>query len=109
MHEHGVIHCDFGTHNIGKFGSRWKLLGVGASVPIGQKTDPNRGFYHPPESIFVETKHRALHKKSVSATVYPINATTTYDIWAYGVVIYEAIVGSPLGPYACRGKREMSQ
>merc|ERR1712151_653109 len=38
MHEHGLVHCDFGTHNIGKFGTRWKLLGVGGSVPIGSAT-----------------------------------------------------------------------
>ena len=109
MHEHGVVHCDFGTHNIGKFGSRWKLLGVGASVAIGHKTDPRRGFYHPPESIVVETKRTTLGKKTVEAYVRSINADTSYDIWAYGVVLFEAIAGRPLGPYACRGKREMTQ
>ena len=108
MHEHGLIHCDFGTHNIGKFGSRWKLLGVGGSVPIGEPTDPNRGFYHPPESIVVENKRVPIGKKSVSACVVAIPAKTTYDIWAYGVVVYEAIAKMPLSPYACRGKRAMS-
>lgn len=108
MHEHGIIHCDFGTHNIGKFGSRWKLLGVGGSVPIGQPTDPNRGFYHPPESIVVENKRAPIGKKNFAACVVSIPAQTTYDIWAYGVVVYEAVAGVPLGPYACRGKRAMS-
>ena len=108
MHEHGIIHGDFGTHNIGKFGSRWKLLGVGGSTAIGDPTDPNRGFYHPPESIVVENKRLAIGKKSVSACVVSIPAQTTYDIWAYGVVVYEANAGLPLGPYACRGKRAMS-
>jgi serine/threonine protein kinase len=108
MHEHGIVHCDFGTHNIGKFGSRWKLLGVGGSAPIGEPTDPNRGFYHPPESIIVENKRAALGKKATSAVVVSVPAQTTYDIWAYGVVVYEAIAGVPLSPYACRGKRGMS-
>ena len=108
MHEHGIIHCDFGTHNIGKFGSRWKLLGVGGSVPIGEPTDPNRGFYHPPESIVVENKRVPIGKKSLTACVVAIPAKTTYDIWAYGVVVYEAIARVPLSPYACRGKRPMS-
>lgn len=109
LHEHGIIHGDFGTHNIGKFGSRWKLLGVGGSVPIGLPTDPSRGFYHPPESIVVESNKRVpIGKKSVSSTIKSIAADPTYDIWAYGVVVYEAIAGVPLAPYACRGKRAMS-
>jgi len=108
MHEHGIIHGDFGTHNIGKFGSRWKLLGVGGSVQLGRKTDVSRGFYHPPEAIVIENKRVPIGKKSVSATIVSIPAATTYDIWAYGVVVYEAIAGVPLSPYACRGKRSMT-
>jgi serine/threonine protein kinase len=106
MHEHGIIHGDFGTHNIGKFGSRWKLLGVGGSIALGRPTNPSRGFYHPPESIVFENKR--MGKKSTTAEVIPIPAHATYDIWAYGVVLYEAIAHVPLTPYACRGKRAMT-
>lgn len=49
-----------------------------------------------------------LGKKTVSAVVVSIPARTTYDLWAYGVVLYEAVAGVPLSPYACRGKRAMS-
>ena len=108
MHEHQLVHCDFGTHNIGKFGSRWKLLGVGGSVPVGKATNPNRGFYHPPESIVIDDKRSAIGKKASSAVVVSIPSRPTYDIWAYGVVFYEAIAGVPLNPYACRGKRPMT-
>jgi hypothetical protein len=108
MHEHGLVHCDFGTHNIGKFGNRWKLLGVGGSVPISKATDPNRGFYHPPEAIVVENKRGAIGKKAFNASVLSIAAYPTYDMWAFGVVVYEAICGHSLSAYACRGKRAMS-
>jgi len=109
MHEHGLVHGDFGTHNIGKFGNRWKLLGVGGSWRIGQPTDPNRGFYHPPESIVVENNKRgAIGKSKGEAVVVAIPAQTTYDIWAFGVAVYEAVAGVPLSAYACRGKRPMN-
>jgi len=110
IHEHGIIHGDFGTHNIGKFGSRWKLLGVGGSIPLGRPTNPSRGFYHPPESIVVENRRSSnpMGKKSYNSSVVSIPAHPTYDIWGFGVVLYEGIAGLPLGPYACRGKRSMS-
>jgi len=108
MHEHGLVHGDFGTHNVGKFGNRWKLLGVGGSKAIGSPTDPKRGFYHPPETVVVESKRAPLGKKEVVAKVVSIQAQPSHDIWAFGVVMYEAICGVPLSPYACRGKRAMS-
>jgi myosin-5 len=110
LHEHGLVHGDFGTHNIGKFGSRWKMLGVGGSIPLGRPTDPSRGFYHPPEAIRLEQRKGSnpMGKKSYNASVVSVPAQPTYDIWAYGVALYEGIAGLPLGPYACRGKRPMS-
>ena len=112
IHEHGIVHGDFGTHNIGKFGSRWKLLGVGGSIPINQPTDPCRGFYHPPESIVVDNRRASrqnpMGKKSYNSSVVSIPALPQYDIWAFGVILYEAVAGLPLQPYSCRGKRQMS-
>jgi hypothetical protein len=61
LHEHGLIHGDFGTHNVGKFKDRWKVLGVGGAVPVNDYTDPNRGFYHPPEAIELETNLKGVY------------------------------------------------
>ena len=118
MHERGLVHGDFGTHNIGKFRKKWKLLGVGCSYKVGDMTDPKRGFYHPPESIVLEkNKSKAKvfsvqkskkTKATTGAFVSSIRADATLDIWAYGVVLYEAMVGAPISPFMCRGKRAMS-
>lgn len=99
IHEHGLVHGDFGSHNTAKFGDRWKTLGVRGCVAIGQMTNPKRGFFHPPEAVSLETRNVSLGDKNVGASVVSIASDVTYDIWAFGVVFYEAIAGLPLSPY----------
>ena len=55
----------------------------------------------------VDNKRAAIGKKSISAFVVSIPASANYDIWVFGVVVYEAVAGHPLSAYACRGKRAM--
>ncbi|KAL7539641.1 hypothetical protein ACHAXR_009826 [Thalassiosira sp. AJA248-18] len=99
IHEHGLVHGDFGSHNTAKFGHRWKTLGVRGSVDIGQMSEPKRGFFHPPEAVSLETRNVSLGDKNVGAAVVPIAIDPTYDIWAYGTIFYEAVAGLPLSPY----------
>ena len=99
IHERGLVHGDFGAHNVAQFGDRWKVLGVRASVPIGELSDPKRGFYHPPESVSLETRNVSLGEKNVGASVVAIESDFTYDIWGYGAIFYEAVAGLPLSPY----------
>jgi len=99
IHEHGLVHGDFGSHNTARFGDRWKTLGVRGSVPINGITDPKRGFFHPPEAVSLETRNVSLGDKNVGAAVMPLPSDVTYDIWAYGTVFYEAVAGLPLSPY----------
>merc|ERR1712174_94192 len=99
IHEHGLIHGDFGSHNVGKFGNRWKTLSIRGSKAFGEKTDPKRGFFQPPEAVNLETCNLSLGDKNVGASLVPIAADPTFDIWAYGVVFYEAVAGLPLSPY----------
>jgi len=99
IHERGLVHGDFGAHNAARFGDRWKVLGVRASVPVGELSDPKRGFYHPPEAVSLETRNVSLGEKNVGASVIAIESDFTYDIWGYGAIFYEAIAGLPLSPY----------
>lgn len=108
IHEHGLVHGDFGSHNTAKFGNRWKTLGVRGCVAIGQMTDPARGFFHPPEAVNLETRNVSLGDKNVGASVVSIAGDVTYDIWAYGVIFYEAVAGLPLSPYRSLHKAKKS-
>ena len=110
IHERGLVHGDFGTHNVAKFGNRWKVLGIGGSINVGDKTNPKRGFFHPPEAVVLETRNVSLGEKNVGAAVVPIVGSATYDIWAFGTIMYEALAGLPLSPYrsAYKAKRAMT-
>ena len=99
IHDHGLVHGDFGSHNTAKFGNRWKTLGVSGCVDIGAPTNPKRGVYHPPEAVSLETRNVSLGDKNVGASVVSVASDVTFDIWAYGVIFYEAIAGLPLSPY----------
>lgn len=104
LHENGLVHTDFGPHSVGKFGPLFKLLGVGGCVRIGDETNPKHGIYHPPESIMVETV-TVDGKERKTAKVVPTTASPAIDLWAFGHMVYESLVGAPLSAYSHRGQR----
>lgn len=80
------------------------MLGVGGCVRVGGITDPKRGIYHPPEAVVVETV-KIDGKDRKTARVISITAKPSHDIWAFGNMVYEAVVGAPLSAYSHRGQR----
>lgn len=107
LHENGLVHTDFGPHNVGKFGPLFKMLGVGGCVRIGDETDPKHGIYHPPEAVSVENVV-VDGKERKTARVIPITASPAIDLWAFGHMVYESVVGTPLSAYSHRGQRVKS-
>ena len=77
---------------------RYKLLSVGGSVPVGQATDPERGWYFPPE-VVSSTKKGKLKLKS-KPRIVSTAAAFTQDVWGFGVLMYHLLCGVPLSLYA---------
>jgi len=107
LHENGLVHTDFGPHSVGKFGPLFKMLGVGGCVRIGDETDPKHGIYHPPEAISVENV-MVDDKERKTAKIVAITASPAVDLWAFGNMVYESVVGGPLSAYSHRGQRVKS-
>lgn len=107
LHENGLVHTDFGPHSVGKFGPLFKMLGVSGCVEIGTPTDPKRGIYHPPEAVIVGNVIVDGQERK-TATVISVVADHSVDIWAFGHMVFESVVGAPLSAYSHRGKRVKS-
>lgn len=107
LHENGLVHTDFGPHNVGKFGPLFKILGVGGCVRIGDQTNPKHGIYHSPEAIVIETII-VDGKERKTARVIPVKASPAIDLWSFGHMVYESVIGAPLSAYSHRGQRVKS-
>lgn len=107
LHENGLVHTDFGPHNIGKFGPLFKMLGVGGCVRIGDQTNPKHGIYHAPEAVVVENII-VDGKDRKTARVIPVKASPAIDLWSFGHMVYESVAGAPLSAYSHRGQRVKS-
>ena len=80
-----------------QFGDGFKLLSVGSAVPIGEATNPRRGWYFPPEAV-TSTKKNKLKLRS-KTSVSSIAATTAIDTWAFGILLFELVLGASLPLY----------
>ncbi len=93
-HPEGVIHADLCLENCGKFGDKWKLASTMGIQNVGKACDPTRlGESAPPEAV--ELVKRGL---STRQACFKSNLAThpSMDIWAFGKLAYEALVGEPL-------------
>lgn len=97
LHASGVVHADVCLENCAKFGDTWKLANTMGIQRLGTLCDPLRlGESAPPESIhYVHDgptnilSRKASFKKDL--TVQP-----SVDVWAFGKLAYETLVGEPL-------------
>ena len=88
VHESGYVHCDIKPQHFMRFrGGILKLVDFGGATRDGWTTRvPHSRRYCPPELA------EAMHLSPCATT----RVSTSQDIWAAGLVLYELFVGRPL-------------
>ncbi len=86
LHLQGVIHGHLDMHTCGKFNDGWKVLDLIGSATIGSTITVKRtGYISPPEAV-----------GTVEEPMRSIVANVSLDIWAFGKLMYEVLVGKQL-------------
>jgi len=94
------VHGNVCLETCGKFEDAWKLLERLDVQATGKPFDPTR-FRHafPPESLELSAEQEGMVFDSDSAAVTFTNnilSDPSIDIWAFGKLCYESLVGKPL-------------
>ena len=85
-----VIHADINLDNCGKFGEEWKLMNTTGLTTAGHTIQKSRlGMSLPPEAVEIDRSMRVRFKNTIVASV-------ALDVWAFGKIMYEALVGHRL-------------
>ena len=86
MHKVGVIHGNIGMHNCGKFEDRWKVMGLTGMKQIGENfTLARLDSSAPPEAVEFSGEGSGQ-----------IIASPAIDIWGFGKLMYEVLLGETL-------------
>lgn len=98
LHTSGVIHGNVCMENCGKFEQTWKLLDVMEAQRTGEPIRPAR--HHrsfPPEVLGLDDHEGAVYDSDITPVSFQMApATPSIDIWAFGKLAYETLVGKPL-------------
>lgn len=82
LHDSGIVHGLVDANHIGKYPDGWKLTGLLGSISKGFSLPSSRVGLHLPPEVFLTTD--------------PLIALPTIDIWSFGKLIYEVLVGESL-------------
>jgi len=100
LHGHGLVHSNVSLPNCGKFGDKWKLMGLtGAKLFDEDVPTWSMGEGIPPEATeLFPDKNGGLDEATVKLQE-TLKASTAIDAWAFGKLMYEVLVGEPLIPF----------
>jgi serine/threonine protein kinase len=98
LHASGIVHGNVCLENCGKFKSSWKLTSLLGSQRTAATFNPIRHLHAaPPESIVVLEDHSFGFRDNLVA--HP-----SQDVWAFGKMAYDVLVGDPLIPFDQDGR-----
>ena len=92
LHASGLVHGNISLTHVGKYETKWKVAEVLSLQRIGETFDPDRySPSSPPESLV--PRHSETHQAEFRTDLV---TSAAIDIWAYGKLAYEGLVGEPL-------------
>ncbi|KAG7368774.1 ankyrin repeat domain protein [Nitzschia inconspicua] len=102
LHESGIVHGNLRMETCGKFTDSWKLLERLDVHVAGESFDASQFRYtFPPESLQLSEQNGITYDSDSAPVSFVENliALPSIDIWAFGQVCYEALMGRPLVEY----------
>ncbi len=97
LHTNSIIHGHIDSTTIGKFGStEWKITGLIGSVVTGDHFPASRLGLHSPPEAFVVMQDKIAHEKKLVSVAPSLKAVPSVDVWAFGKLLYEVLVGESL-------------
>mmetsp|Transcript_4487 Transcript_4487/g.8273 ORF Transcript_4487/g.8273 Transcript_4487/m.8273 type:complete len:787 (+) Transcript_4487:408-2768(+) len=99
LHSSGVVHGNVCMKSCGKFEESWKLLERLDIQVVGQPFDPKRFRQSfPPESLELSEQEGVTYDSDNVPVSFRkiLVAQPSIDIWSFGQLCYECLVGKPL-------------
>ena len=96
LHGQGIIHGSLDIQNVGKFGKCWKLMDLPGSVAVNELFTACRVGLHSPPEAFITARCKINHERNIASIAPTLAADPTVDVWAFGKLMYEVLVGESL-------------
>lgn len=97
LHQKGIVHGNIAPESCGKYEDGWKLKGLIGCQQIGKMISASRMETNaPPEAVSVFALDNGKREYTMSSSIL---ASPAIDIWAFGKLMYEVLLGKRLIPH----------